>query len=96
MARSRAVNSMVVALSFLHLREARQAPTSMALGKRLSSRQWSVVRRLERMLDAWIIHHLVTSESMGRNVEMQQKLKCNHTCVSSNKEVCRNMEVWPS
>ena len=65
--RERAANSMVVALSFLHLREARQAPTSMALGKRLSSRQWSVVRRLERMLDAWIIHHLVTSESMGRN-----------------------------
>ena len=73
-ARKRAVNAMVVVLSHLHLREVRQAPPAMTCGRRLSSRQWSVIRRLEKMLDAWIIHPLVTSESMGRNAAKVEEL----------------------
>ena len=46
----------------------------MALGRRLNSRQWSVVRRLEKMLDAWIIHPLITAESMGRNAAKVEEL----------------------
>ena len=65
---------MVVVLLHLHLREVRQAPPAMTCGRRLSSRQWFVIRRLEKMLDAWIIHPLVTSESMGRNAAKVEEL----------------------
>ena len=52
-----------------HLQTGSQAAapcTSSCLGRRLNSRQWSVVRRLEKMLDAWLIHPLATSESENR------------------------------
>ena len=73
-ARKRAVNSMVIALSFLHLREPHQAPAEILIGRRLSSRQWAVVTWLEKLLDAWIIHPLVTTESMGRNAAKVEEL----------------------
>ena len=74
-ARKRAVNSIVIGLSFLHLRGEREAPRSILLGTRLSSRQWSVVRRIEKMLEAWIIHPLVTTESMGRSAAKVDELE---------------------
>ena len=55
--RKRAVNSMVIALSYLHLRGSRQAPEEMLAGRRLNSRQRFVVKRLEKMLEAWLITH---------------------------------------
>ena len=36
------------------------------------------------------------SWAVGRGFLLHAYLLCNHTCVSSNKEVCRNMEVRPS
>ena len=68
------MNFVVVALSLLHLRGVRQAPSAMTVDMRLNSRQWSVVRRLEKMLDAWLMHPLVTSESMGRNAAKIEEL----------------------
>ncbi|CAE7767227.1 Rraga [Symbiodinium sp. CCMP2592] len=73
-ARKRAVNSFVVGLSFLHLRRPRKAPAEMLLGRKLSSEQWATVRRFERLLEAWLIHPLVTSETLGRNAAKVEEI----------------------
>ena len=59
-ARKRAINSIVIALSFLHLRGPSEAPSAVVVGRRLNFRRWAVVRRYECLLEAWLIHPQIT------------------------------------
>ncbi|CAE7350570.1 Rraga [Symbiodinium sp. CCMP2592] len=71
--RKRAMNSIVIALSFLHLRGSSQAPSELSVGRRLNFRQWAVVRRHERLLEAWLIHPQITPDNLGRNAEKMEE-----------------------
>ena len=61
------LNLVVAALSWLHMGRPAKAPAAMALRQPLSSPQWAVVRRLERLLHE--VHHTktVVPSDMGRN-----------------------------
>ena len=46
----KAVNFVVLALNWLHLKPPRRAPTSLTMRRPLTSRQWRTVRRLEKFV----------------------------------------------
>ena len=73
-ARKRAINSIVIALSFLHLRGPSEAPSAVVVGRRLNFRRWAVVRRYECLLEAWLIHPQITPDNLGRNAAKMEEL----------------------
>ena len=65
---------MVAALSWLHMGRPKVAPRQMALYRPLSTKQWRVVRRFERLVTE--VHHTqtVTFKDMGRNATKVESL----------------------
>lgn len=61
-----AVNLLVVALNWLHLRRPRTCPSEVVLFQKLSKLQWKVVRYMEQALTAWNISDPIDSSTMGR------------------------------
>lgn len=61
-----AVNLLVVALNWLHLRRPRTCPSEVVLFQKLSKSQWKVVRYMEQALTAWNISDPIDSSMMGR------------------------------
>eukprot|EP00438_Fugacium_kawagutii_P028399 Skav205712 [mRNA] locus=scaffold608:43274:44422:- [translate_table: standard] len=64
--RKKAVNLVVLALGWLEMKRPLKAPSSMALGARLSRAQWLVVRRLERALEDVASSGDIDAKAMGR------------------------------
>ena len=62
----RAVNLLVVALNWLHLRRPRTCPGEVVLFQKLSKLQWKVVRYMEQAVTAWNLSEPISSSSMGR------------------------------
>ncbi len=61
-----AVNFVILALNWLHLQKPRKAPASLSMSRPLSSRQWRVVRRLEKFVVALGAEKTIGPSQMGR------------------------------
>ena len=68
------LNLVVAALSWLHMGRPKVAPRQMALYRPVSTKQWRVVRRFERLVTE--VHHtqMVTFKDMGRNATKVESL----------------------
>ena len=62
----RAVNTMIILLSWLHLGQPSRVPADFKANAKLSGEQRGVVRRLERLSAAWVGATAVDAEAMGR------------------------------
>ena len=71
----RAVNLIVVALNWLHLRRPLCCPPEICLGAPLSKLQWRVIRNVERLLSAWKSCEAITPQAMGRTASKVEDLE---------------------
>lgn len=62
----RAVNTMIILLSWLHLGQPSRVPADFKANAKLSGEERGVVRRLERLSAAWVGATAVDAEAMGR------------------------------
>lgn len=74
MGRQKAVNFVVVALSWLFLNRPSVAPSCMHLKATLNKRQWSIVHRLERQLLELADSEAVGPKEMGRTAAKMENL----------------------
>lgn len=70
----RAMNVVVLTLSWLHLGQPRVAPRAVRLGRKLTKSQWSVVRRLEPYLEPLVAAGDVGPKEMGRTAAKMESL----------------------
>ena len=71
----RAVNLIVLALNWLHLRRPLCCPPEICVGAALNKLQWRVVRNVERLLSAWKSCEAVTPQAMGRTASKVEDLE---------------------
>ena len=74
-ARQKAINLVVLNLSWHHLGQPARAPSALRLGRPLSSRQWLVVRRFDEMLGALLDAGDVGPAEMGRTAAKMEGLE---------------------
>ena len=70
----KALNLIILALSWLHLGRPLGCPAEMHPGAPLSRRQWATVHRLEKYLEDLAFHGDVTSSQMGRTAAKVESL----------------------
>jgi hypothetical protein len=74
MCRQKAVNYVVIVLSWLHLNHPGVAPACLSLQANLNKQQWAVVHRLERQLMELVNTDAVGPETMGRTAAKVESL----------------------
>ena len=74
MCQQKAVNYVVVVLSWLHLNRPSVAPACLNLQANLNKQQWAVVHRLERLLVELSMTDAVGPEQMGRTAAKVESL----------------------
>eukprot|EP00435_Cladocopium_sp_Y103_P042123 s672_g11.t1 len=65
-ARKKSVNLIVAMLDWLHMNRPRQAPFALALGARLTNRQWRVVKHFDRLIADVAKSGDIDAAAMGR------------------------------
>lgn len=73
--RKKMMNCIICCLNYLHLGRPVRCPDACVVGRPLSKSQWSIVRRLERFLAAWISCEEVGPSSMGRTAPKIESLE---------------------
>lgn len=74
MCRQKAVNYVVIVLSWLHLNRPGVAPACLSLQANLNKQQWAVVHRLERQLMELVNTDAVGPETMGHTAAKVESL----------------------
>lgn len=75
MEKQKALNLIVLNLSWQHLGQPSRAPPSLRLGRKLNGRQWAVVRRFDEMLDALLLAGDIGPAEMGRTAAKMEGLE---------------------
>lgn len=75
MEKQKALNLIVLNLSWQHLGQPLRAPPSLRLGCKLTGRQWAVVRRFDEMLDALLVAGNIGPTEMGRTAAKMEGLE---------------------
>jgi hypothetical protein len=70
----KAVNLMIIALSWLHLNKPEKAPSCLGLGAPLSTKQWATVKRLEKLAQGLAKTGEFGPSSMGRTAAKVESL----------------------
>lgn len=74
-ARKKMVNCIVIVLNYLHLSRPVRCPPHLKAGNKLSSCQWTIVRRFEGFLDSWLRCESVGPEQMGRTAPKVESIE---------------------
>ena len=75
MEKQKALNLIVLNLSWQHLGQPSRAPPALRLGRKLTGRQWAVVRRFDEMLDALLRAGDIGPAEMGRTAAKMEGLE---------------------
>lgn len=74
-ARKLGTNYVVLVLNWFALGEALPASIQFGLGTKLSSHQWSAVKRIAPLVDSWNSHEAVDAAAMGRSASKVESLE---------------------
>lgn len=90
LARKKGVSAIVICLNFIQLNRPVKWPTNLALEKSLRKFQWEAIRRLERLLGAWIRVSPIGPSEMGRT---SSKVESLEEVLSSLEGLSRGLAV---
>eukprot|EP00438_Fugacium_kawagutii_P006915 Skav203581 [mRNA] locus=scaffold935:89412:94199:+ [translate_table: standard] len=71
----RGVSALVLVLNYLYLGRPKKADVTLHMRRKLSKKQWEVVRRFELMMEAWDDSTPITPETMGRTAGKVEDLE---------------------
>ena len=71
----RGVNSIILALNYLHLGRPRRVPACIKLGSKLSRRQWEMVRVIKEFARVWVEISPIGPSEMGRGASKAESME---------------------
>ena len=71
----RGVNSIILALNYLHLGRPRRVPACIKLGSKLSRRQWEMVRVIKEFARVWVEISPIGPSEMGRGASKVESME---------------------